>query len=59
MCERLANLVLRHPGIFQTFADVWGTDDLISSFDCINITLPINAETGRTDIEPTGKWPRE
>lgn len=43
------------PGIIKVFEQVWGTDDLIVSFDGINVTLPINAETGRTDIEPTSK----
>ena len=32
---------------------------LIASFDGINVTLPINQETGRTDIYPTGAWPRK
>lgn len=43
----------------EAFSQLWGTDDLIASFDGINITLPINEETGRTDIKPTGAWPRE
>jgi hypothetical protein len=38
---------------------VWGTDDLIASFDGMNATLPINAKTGRSDIPLTDKWPRE
>ncbi|KKY37934.1 putative phytanoyldioxygenase [Diaporthe ampelina] len=45
------------PKILEAFAQLWGTDDLIASFDGINITLPINEETGRTDIKPTGAWP--
>lgn len=47
------------PKILEAFAQLWGTDDLIASFDGINITLPINEETGRTDIQPTGAWPRK
>lgn len=45
------------PKILEAFAQLWGTDDLIASFDGINVTLPINHETGRTDIYPTGAWP--
>ncbi|KAJ0107200.1 hypothetical protein J7T55_007570 [Diaporthe amygdali] len=45
------------PKIVEAFAQLWGTDDLIASFDGINITLPINEETGRTDLKPTGAWP--
>lgn len=46
------------PGIIKAFEQVWGTDDLIVSFDGLNVSLPINPETGRTDIEPTAPWPR-
>ncbi|WOO78371.1 uncharacterized protein LOC62_02G001919 [Vanrija pseudolonga] len=45
------------PGIRDVFAQVWGTDDLISSFDGFNASFPINKETGRTDIAPTKPWP--
>lgn len=47
------------PKILEAFAQLWGTDDLIASFDGINVTLPINEEHGRTDIYPTGAWPRK
>lgn len=47
------------PKILEVFAQLWGTDDLIASFDGINVALPINEKTGRTDIEPTGAWPRK
>lgn len=47
------------PGIVKVFEQIWGTDDLIASFDGLNASLPINKETGRTDIEPTPAWPRE
>lgn len=50
---------LRQPGILKVFEQVWGTDDLIASFDGMNASLPINAKSGRTDIEPTKAWPRE
>ncbi|KAK7734774.1 hypothetical protein SLS63_004194 [Diaporthe eres] len=45
------------PKILEAFAQLWGTGDLIASFDGINITLPINEETGRTDIKPQRAWP--
>jgi hypothetical protein len=49
----------RVPEIQNAFAKVWGTDDLIASFDGMNATLPINATTGRSDVPLTDKWPRE
>lgn len=53
------NLSARQPKILETFAHLWGTDDLIASFDGINVTQPINKETGRTDVEPNDPWPRK
>ncbi|EMC99729.1 hypothetical protein BAUCODRAFT_348165 [Baudoinia panamericana UAMH 10762] len=47
------------PGIIKIFEQIWRTDDLIASFDGINVTLPINAATGRKDMEPTTPWPRK
>lgn len=49
---------LRQPNIVAAFQKIWGTSDLIASFDGINISLPINEQYGRTDIKPTGEWPR-
>lgn len=46
------------PGILKAFQEIWRTDDLIASFDGINVSLPINKRHGRTDIEPTKAWPR-
>jgi hypothetical protein len=46
-----------NPGILKVFSQIWGTDDLIASFDGMNTTIPINADSGRTDIEPTPEWP--
>lgn len=46
------------PGIVKTFAEIWGTDDLIVSFDGMNATTPLGPG-GRTDIKPTRPWPRE
>ncbi|WWD19454.1 hypothetical protein CI109_103914 [Kwoniella shandongensis] len=45
------------PAIIKVFEQIWGTDDLIASFDGMNASLPINAETGRKDIKPTPAWP--
>ncbi|TDZ16494.1 hypothetical protein Cob_v010732 [Colletotrichum orbiculare MAFF 240422] len=40
------------PGIIDVFAKVWGTDELIVSFDALNITLP-----RRPGHVPRQKWP--
>ncbi|KXT02886.1 hypothetical protein AC578_1804 [Pseudocercospora eumusae] len=45
------------PGILSIFQKIWGTDDLIASFDGMNVSLPVNPDTGRTDIETTKPWP--
>ncbi|CZT15192.1 uncharacterized protein RCC_01073 [Ramularia collo-cygni] len=45
------------PGILATFAAVWGTEDLIASFDGMNVSLPVNPKSGRTDVEATSPWP--
>lgn len=45
------------PKILEVFSQLWGTDDLIASFDGVNISHPVNEKTGRTDIKPTGAWP--
>jgi hypothetical protein len=45
------------PGIIRVFEQIWGTDDLIASFDGMNVSLPINPKTGRSDIEKTTPWP--
>jgi len=39
----------------KVFQEIWGTDDLIVSFDGMNVSLPINPSSGRTDIETTSK----
>ncbi|TXT06101.1 hypothetical protein VHUM_03574 [Vanrija humicola] len=45
------------PGVIGAFAEIYGTDDLIVSFDGMNASLPINAQHGRVDIEPVPAWP--
>jgi len=47
------------PGIVRIFQELWGTDDLITSFDGMNASLPINDKTGRTDLKMTKAWPRK
>ncbi|ORY26760.1 hypothetical protein BCR39DRAFT_578472 [Naematelia encephala] len=44
-------------GIHDAFAKIWNTNDLVVSFDALNVSFPINPNTGRTDIEPTEAWP--
>ncbi|KAI8211656.1 hypothetical protein K4K52_010007 [Colletotrichum sp. SAR 10_76] len=39
------------PGVTGPFAKLWGTDELLVSFDAVNITLP-----GRTDVK-WAPWP--
>ncbi|KAK3337597.1 hypothetical protein B0T19DRAFT_455480 [Cercophora scortea] len=39
------------PGVIEPFAKLWGTDELLVSFDAPNITLP-----GRIDV-PWAPWP--
>ncbi|KAK9369484.1 hypothetical protein V1509DRAFT_619566 [Lipomyces kononenkoae] len=43
--------VRSEPGVIGAFARIWGTDDLIVSFDAINISLP-----HRTDMPPNSPW---
>lgn len=57
--RRTNTIVIRQPKILETFARLWGTDDIIASFDGINISQPINKETGRIDVKPTDAWPRK
>lgn len=46
----------RHPGIRRVFEQLWGTSDLIASFDGINVSFPLGP--GRQeDVEPTKPWP--
>ncbi|RDW79243.1 putative phytanoyldioxygenase [Aspergillus mulundensis] len=40
------------PGVLETFSKLWGTDELLVSFDGMNFTLP----TGKP-LPPTEPWP--
>ncbi|WQF86940.1 Putative phytanoyl-CoA dioxygenase [Colletotrichum destructivum] len=44
--------IRQEQGVIDVFAKVWGTDELIVSFDALNITLP-----RRPDHAPRQKWP--
>lgn len=43
------------PGVIDAFSKIWGTSDLLVSFDGINITLPL--PTSRRS--PSGRWPHQ
>ena len=51
----LLTILVSEPGIIRAFEQIWGTEDLIGSFDGMNVSLPVNPTTGRKDIEKTGK----
>lgn len=55
----LADVQSRQPKILEIFSQAWGDNDLIASFDGINISHPVNEKTGRTDIKPVDAWPRK
>lgn len=38
------------PGVVKAFARIWGTDELVTSFDAGSIMLP-----KRTDVKDSGK----
>lgn len=40
------------PGVLDAFSKIWNTDELLVSFDSLNITLP-----GRKDKPPRTPWP--
>ncbi|KAL3442505.1 hypothetical protein BJX65DRAFT_321509 [Aspergillus insuetus] len=42
----------QEPGVLDAFAKIWGTDELIASYDTINLTLPNAAEMGGTKPWP-------
>ena len=39
------------PGVLEAFTKLWGTDELLVSFDALNVTLP-----NRTDVQPKPSW---
>ncbi|KAL1653555.1 hypothetical protein SLS61_003701 [Didymella pomorum] len=42
---------MNEPAIIDAFAKLWGTDELLVSFDGMNLTLPTK------DMKPTTPWP--
>ena len=40
------------PGVVDAFAKIWGTNELLVSFDSLNVTFP-----GRKDKPPRAPWP--
>ena len=42
--------------MIQTFAELWGTDELLVSFDAVNVTFPYG-EHGRMDEPWVTPWP--
>ncbi|KAJ5898945.1 hypothetical protein N7495_003689 [Penicillium taxi] len=41
----------QEPGVLETFSKLWGTDELLVSFDSLNVTFP-----NRKDIPRKGAW---
>ncbi|CAG9996783.1 unnamed protein product [Clonostachys byssicola] len=39
------------PGVVDTFAEIWGTNELLVSFDALNVTFP-----NRKDVVPRPPW---
>ncbi|KAF7557267.1 hypothetical protein G7Z17_g804 [Cylindrodendrum hubeiense] len=39
------------PGVLDAFAQIWGTDELLASFDSLNVTFP-----NRKDVPRKGSW---
>jgi len=50
--------VRSEPGVIKCFEELWGTHELIVSFDAFNVTLPWG-ENGRKDIEWVDPWPHQ
>lgn len=42
----LTDSICREPGVLAAFEKLWGTDELIVSFDTINLTLPNASKMG-------------
>ncbi|GAA6033237.1 hypothetical protein JCM8097_003010 [Rhodosporidiobolus ruineniae] len=42
--------------VIEVFEELWGTKELLVSFDAINLSVPVGPHA-RTDIEPAKPWP--
>lgn len=52
--EQFAWDIRTEPGVVDVFAKIWGTDELIVSYDSVNISLPFGAELPAASSKP---WP--
>ncbi|KAI8309969.1 hypothetical protein K4K61_001204 [Colletotrichum sp. SAR11_59] len=50
--ERFVWEARQEPGVLDAFSKIWGTDELLVSFDSFNITFP-----NRKDKPPRAPWP--
>lgn len=46
--------IRQEPGVVEAFERVYDTQDLIVSFDAMNVSFP-----GRTDVKPNKPWPHQ
>ncbi|KAM0258908.1 hypothetical protein ACHAQJ_003564 [Trichoderma viride] len=56
--ERFMWEARQEPGVIDAFAKVWGTDELLVSFDSLNVTLP-NLKTARAPWPHVDQAPRK
>lgn len=52
--EQFAWDIRSEPGVIESFAKIWGTDELLVSFDSANISLPFGSSLDPARSEP---WP--
>jgi len=52
--EQFAWDIRQEPGVVEAFEKVYGTKDLIVSFDSVNFGFP-----NRTDVKPNTPWPHQ
>ncbi|CAD6563606.1 MAG: hypothetical protein TREMPRED_000009 [Tremellales sp. Tagirdzhanova-0007] len=51
--EQFAWDIRSEPGLIETFAKIWGTDELLVSFDGVNVSLPFEKD----DLVDRAPWP--
>ncbi|KAL5341452.1 phytanoyl-CoA dioxygenase [Aspergillus crustosus] len=49
--ERFIWDIRLEPGVLEVFEKIWGTDELLVSFDALNVTFP-----NRRDVKPREPW---
>lgn len=52
--EQFAWDIRSEPGLIETFGKIWGTEELLVSFDGVNVSLPFDQEDSTVDRAP---WP--